>query len=186
MSLQSAEEGFVMATRILGPTGSKRRWRFRFLTLPILLAAALALFMAGGAQAVHSLGVFQLDSAIAPTSAPTGGANAQQFLHPAGVTGDDWDNICASNLAPNGLPDGTGTGVGDMSCKFVSPKDSNTSTSPSTTATSSTWADDRAVKSGVCAGGDNCTVFTTGGSKDIADLSSWQWKTDSGGLPKKD
>src|SRR5262249_15452402 len=128
MSLQSAEEDKVMAERVLGPRGSKRRKRF--LLVPILLIACTALLMAGSASAVHSIGVFQLDSAVAPTANPTGGANAQQGLHPAGVTGDDWDNICASNLAAGGLPDGTGTAKGDASCKFKSgTPDANTSTS---------------------------------------------------------
>ncbi len=48
-----------MATRILGPTGSKKRRRFLF--VPMLCIAALALFWIGSAQAVHELGVFQLD-----------------------------------------------------------------------------------------------------------------------------
>jgi len=48
-----------MSTRILGPTGSKRRKRM--LLGPILLTAALAaLFIAGAARAVHDAD-FQLD-----------------------------------------------------------------------------------------------------------------------------
>src|SRR5262249_57194710 len=30
------------------------------------------------------------------------------------------------------------------------------------------------------------SIFTTGGSKDPADVSSWQWKDMAGGLPDKD
>ncbi len=41
-----------MATRILGPRGSKKRRRFLF--VPILLVAFAALFMVAGAQAVHN------------------------------------------------------------------------------------------------------------------------------------
>src|SRR6266516_3222309 len=98
MSLQSAEEVLVMATRILGPTGSKRRKRF--LLGPILLAAALtALFVAGGARAVHDYGVFQLDG-NALTSA--------QSTPPAS---DDWDKVCHQVTVtddpnpPNAIPD---------------------------------------------------------------------------------
>jgi hypothetical protein len=47
-----------MATRILGPTGSRRRRRF--LIVPILIVACTALFLIGSAQAVHDL-EFQLD-----------------------------------------------------------------------------------------------------------------------------
>jgi len=47
-----------MSTKILGPTGSKRRRRF--LLVPILLVACTALFLIGSAQAVHDL-EFQLD-----------------------------------------------------------------------------------------------------------------------------
>jgi hypothetical protein len=41
-------------TRIIGPTGSRRRRRF--LLVPILCTAALALFWIAGAQAVRNLG----------------------------------------------------------------------------------------------------------------------------------
>jgi hypothetical protein len=66
-----------MSERILGPTGSKRRRRFQW--MPILAIAALALFFAVGAQAVHDTGAFELDG------------NATN--NPA-VVGDDWDNVC--------------------------------------------------------------------------------------------
>jgi hypothetical protein len=61
-----------MAERILGETGSKRRWRFRFVFLPILLCTALALMLAGGAQAVHDDG-FQLDGDVS-AACPAGNA----------------------------------------------------------------------------------------------------------------
>ena len=35
-------------------------------------------------------------------------------------------------------------------------------------------------------GAVNATIFTTGGSKDPSDISSWQWKNELGGLPAKD
>src|SRR6266487_1955000 len=78
MSLQSAEEVLVMATRILGPTGSRRRKRF--LLGPILAVAALALFFAVGAQAVHTEGIFELD---------------RNAVNNAAVAGNDWDQVFA-------------------------------------------------------------------------------------------
>src|SRR5207247_5900216 len=86
MSVQSAEEVIVMATRVLGPTGSKRRKRF--LLVPILLVACAALFMVAGAQAVHNTKFFQLDG------------DAQASTAPTGVTtngAEDWDTICAAH-----------------------------------------------------------------------------------------
>jgi hypothetical protein len=61
-----------MASRILGPTGSRRRRRF--LLGPILLASALlALFVAGAARAVHDA-EFQLDGdVVANTTTNVGG-----------------------------------------------------------------------------------------------------------------
>src|SRR5206468_3337665 len=76
--------------------------------------------------------------------------------------GDDWDNVCHQ----------------------VTGSDCST-TNNTTGATGVSWADDRTVTP-ECAGGDNCTVFTGGGSKDPSDISSWSWKTDTGGLPAKD
>jgi hypothetical protein len=74
-----------MATRILGPTGSKRRKRF--LLVPILLVACTAMFVVGGAQAVHDSGVFQLD----------GNAVAGDNSTPAMPTAtEDAGNICAA------------------------------------------------------------------------------------------
>jgi hypothetical protein len=84
-----------MATRILGPTGSKKRRRFLF--VPILLVACAALFMVAGAQAVHNTKFFQLDGDAAAGGAPTG------------VTtngAEDWDTICAAHL---GTPDPSNT-----------------------------------------------------------------------------
>lgn len=38
----------------------------------------------------------------------------------------------------------------------------------------------------VADGSGNATIFTTGGSKDVNDISQWQWKDQLGGLPDKD
>src|SRR4051812_25704096 len=55
-----------MTERILGPTGSKRRRRF--LWVPIAAAVSVALFMITGAQAVHDIGLFELDRNAVTTS----------------------------------------------------------------------------------------------------------------------
>jgi len=58
--------------RILGESGSPRRRRF--LLLPVLLTAALALFWIAGASAVHDVGLFELDQNAVANDGP----------------GDDW------------------------------------------------------------------------------------------------
>jgi hypothetical protein len=65
-----------MATRILGPTRSRRRRRF--LLGPILLVVLVALFATAGAQAVHDLELFELD---------------RNALDDGAVAGDDWDTL---------------------------------------------------------------------------------------------
>ncbi|MGH3081455.1 MAG: hypothetical protein ACRDNH_10035 [Gaiellaceae bacterium] len=80
-----------MTTRILGPTASRRRRRF--LLAPIFLLTVVALFMAAGAQAVHDIGVFQLDK------------DATTLENPA-VSGEDWDLICKAHQ-PSSTPPGT-------------------------------------------------------------------------------
>jgi hypothetical protein len=66
-----------MATRILGPTGSRRRRRF--LLGPILLVTTLlALFVAGAARAVHDLD-FQLDGDVVTSPDGTVGGTTQEF-----------------------------------------------------------------------------------------------------------
>jgi hypothetical protein len=74
-----------MTTRILGPEGGRRRRRF--LLVPMLVAVALAVVYVTGAQAVHDVGVFQLDR------------NAQTSV-PAGAAGEDWDMVCPASTPP--------------------------------------------------------------------------------------
>jgi hypothetical protein len=81
-----------MATRILGPTGSKRRRRF--LLAPILMVAAAALYLTVGAQAVHDTGKFQLD----------GDASSSTQPGTAPAATDDWDKVCHQYANP--LPTG--------------------------------------------------------------------------------
>lgn len=90
-----------MTERILGPEGSQRRRRF--LWVPLLTMAALALFFIGGAQAVHDVGVFQLDG------------NAQTSVQSSPPAAEDWDLICKANpvtaLRPDGCTFATGYSV---------------------------------------------------------------------------
>jgi hypothetical protein len=79
-----------MATRILGPTGSKKRRRF--LLVPILLVALAGLYFAAGAMAVHDTGAFELD----------GNATTATSL--------DWDQVCYQATADSRC--GTTTSAG--------------------------------------------------------------------------
>ena len=74
-----------MTQRVLGPIGSRRRRRF----LPglIFVAAAIALSLTTGAQAVHDLGLFELDR-----NATNGSA-----------TGDDWSPAPAGAISFTGI-----------------------------------------------------------------------------------
>src|SRR4051794_37996617 len=74
-------KGRTSMTRIIGQTGSRRRRRF--LIVPILLTAVLALLLVASASpSVHDVGVFQLD-----------GNATDANTNPAGQLGDDWSNI---------------------------------------------------------------------------------------------
>src|SRR5215831_7306528 len=76
-----------MADKVLGPQGSKRRKRF--LWIPALLVACLALFVIGSAQAVHDL-QFQLDGDTTSTAfSPPPNSNPAY----------DWNNIFSASQA---------------------------------------------------------------------------------------
>ena len=76
-----------MATRILGPTGGRRRRRFLF--VPILLVSAVALLFVAGAQAVHGEN-FQLDGDVLASTTTNVGGVTQNF---------DWDSLFDANGA---------------------------------------------------------------------------------------
>jgi hypothetical protein len=101
-----------MATRIMGPTGSKRRKRF--LLVPVLLLALAGLYLTMGAQAVNNTGAFELDG-----NAVNGAA-----------AGDDWDNVCHQVTA--GGFDSAGHDLGGALC---------TSASNTSGATAVSWTD---------------------------------------------
>src|SRR4051794_31632692 len=78
-----------MTERVLGPTGSKRRSRFRFLPLPVILLTALALLLAGSAQAVHDV-KFQLDGDVLASTTTNVG-------NPPHVQALDWNSFFDAN-----------------------------------------------------------------------------------------
>jgi hypothetical protein len=74
-----------MTKIVLGPTGTKRRrWT---LIAPLFLVALVGLILAAGAQAVHDVSVFQLDTPSADAQVTVGST----------VHHDDWDVICKAN-----------------------------------------------------------------------------------------
>jgi hypothetical protein len=107
-----------------------------------------------GAQAVHDTGYFQLDG------------DAQQATVPAGRVGgkDDWDKICAANLAGASNPTG---------CSFVSGRSVSATTLPDKS---------QFVTDGFIAASDN--IFK--GGTDDAEISTWQWKQASPSPDKAD
>jgi hypothetical protein len=110
-----------MATRILGPTGSKRRKRFLF--GPLVLAAALAaLFLAGAAQAVHDL-TFQLDGDVSASTTTNVGGNTQTL---------DWDSVFTSTGA-NKDPLPTGFTAAKFDADFLTNANGSFNTTDSTT-----------------------------------------------------
>ena len=105
-----------MAARIIGPTGSRRRRRF--LLGPVLAVVLAALYLTTGAQAVHDIGVFQLDG------------NASTADNPAPTALEDWDLICKAHpttcaFAP-GYTQPAGTTISTPSSFEVDPSESST------------------------------------------------------------
>jgi hypothetical protein len=135
-----------MTERILGEAGPKRKRRFRFIFLPILLGAALALMMAGGAQAVHDEGVFELDGNAltandcpAPTGTPPP-AGCEPTNPFATLGGEDWDKVFGGTSS----------------------------------AEATSFVTDTTSIGGLAGAGDS--ILTGGSTKDINDLPSWLWK----------
>jgi hypothetical protein len=143
-------------TRILGPSGSRRRRRSLLGGLASFLL--LSLLVVPNAFGVHDEGVFQLDGNA--TEADTTGA-----IDPPGDPvefGDDWDQVCHQVT----ITDDTGNTI---------PNECTTS-GDTTGATALSWVSepDRST-----------SIFTGGGSKDPSDVNNWLWKN-AGGLPDKD
>jgi hypothetical protein len=121
-----------------------------------------------GAQAVHNLGVFELDTGnhtFVGSSCPNTGVCVGANATDEAATGDDWDNVCFTKTA-------------DALC----------GTSTGASATASAWTSDKTIGStgGVFSVDPNATIFTGGGAKDPQDTTQWAWKDGAGGLPDKD
>jgi hypothetical protein len=155
-----------MAERILGEEGSRRRWRFRFLILPLLIGAALALMMAGGAQAVHEDGVFQLDgnAKVADNSTPA---------EPAAT--EDADNICAKFAVVDA------TNAAGLKCNVASAA-ALAALPAATASTRAAWVTDGSGPFASQATDDQYT----GGSEDDNDVSSWKFKNAASSNDKSD
>src|SRR5256884_9985461 len=109
MSLQSAEEDHVMATRILGPTGSRRRKRWLvFGPLALVLALALPAIVFGSAlpPAGTSTHQFEFDGNLQVQGSDTGTCAPSQ-------PGDlDWSPSTKTSGPPSNLNcGGTDTAV---------------------------------------------------------------------------
>ena len=105
-----------MTQRVLGPTGSpRRRWT---LILPLVAAFAVGLLYVAGAQAVHDVGVFQLDR------------NASTAVQSTPAAAEDWDLICKAHPSTCTFASGyavpSGTTVADPSQHVVDPSESST------------------------------------------------------------
>jgi hypothetical protein len=172
-----------MTERILGEAGPKRKRRFRFIFLPILLGAALALMMAGGAQAVHDDNLFEL-----------GGIQAANILGDGNVAnGPDWADLftgvctndptathgtCAERDTDNdGIPDFKEVYGGHAAGFIQDPSSAGGASDPTTFSgfgTSNKNTDP--ISTADCA---NRTPPLTG-----SDCTPWGW--DPGNIPAKD
>ena len=146
-----------MTERVLGEKGSMRRKRF--LLLPILATAALALFWIAGAQAVHDVGVFQLDQNAITTELHYNDGT----LSPPAL--EDWDLICKANPVTATRPNG---------CTFVS----GFSPSGTTVAKPSSFIKDPSESS--------TDDILKGGTKDDNEITSWTWNSAKPSPPKND
>src|SRR6266508_5752379 len=147
-------------TRVIGPTGSRRRRRF--LWLPVLCTAAIALFFTAGAQAVH-VGFFEL-----------GGVQAADILGD-GVdsNGPDWADLfdASGNLKAGALAK-----YGGHTAAFIAD------------ASSAGGAKDPTTFSGFGTSNKNTDPISiadcTAPGNTYAQCTPWGW--DAGNVPPKD
>jgi hypothetical protein len=92
--------------------------------------------------------------------------NAQASVQSSPPASDDSDLVCKASAGCPGFQSGL-TPSGTLGANLPA----------GSTVTASAFKND---------GAPNASIFTTGGSKDPSDLSSWQWKDNVGGLPDKD
>ena len=159
-----------MTERILGPEGSPRRRRF--LWVPMLLIACLALFVIGSAQAVHDEG-FQLDGDVTSACPPN---NALPLCT---SSQKDWADLFT--VTDTGGPPATTEAVTNSSViDAVNGPFTNATftrdfeTGPSTAACNASGL--TSLSTNFCTGDD--TTFATG-SKDTLDISGWACNHDN-------
>ena len=142
----------------------KNRQGRRLLTSLAILAVISGTLVVGSAVLASTpAGQFELEG------------NALSASGSDGAAPDDWDRVCYEQA----IKDGLSTGAASALC---------TATNPTHGATAVAWTTDThgAVGPlGACTG-NNCTIFTGGGSKDPIDINQWAWKDNTGGLPDKD
>lgn len=145
-----------MAERILGPQGSKRRRRF--LWVPMLVIAAVALFAIGSAQAVHDLG-FQLDGDVShncPSALTLCSSSSQK----------DWaDLFTVSDTATTETVSNSSAVTGAFT-QATFTRDFESGSPCALDSVSTTF----------CTGDD--TTFATG-SKDTLDITQWECNHDN-------
>src|SRR5262249_16879418 len=143
-------------TRIVGPTGSRRR-RWIFLCFLVAALGTSAFFLSGAAAVPGGGNVFELDASLDQSN----GSAPKAAITDNSGTGlpDDWDRVCHK------VTGGAQCASAADDHALVRAFDSET------TATGTANAQ---------------TIFQTGGSKDPPPLSNWQWEDNGGGVPGKD
>ena len=146
-----------MISRRITPKQPGRRYLTAFAVIGLLGGTLL-----GGAvaNATTPAGLFELEgNAITENTAPGS---------------DDWDRVCHEVT----ITRDTTSSITDQCA----------SATDTTTATAVAWTTDTHAALGAlgACSGNNCTIFTGGGSKDPIDINQWAWKDNVGGLPDKD
>jgi hypothetical protein len=152
-----------MATRVLGPTGSRRRRRF--LLVSLVLVSCTALLLVGSARAVHDFtDGMQLDGDVSH-ACPAGNAFCL-------TTQQDWAtlfNVTTDNTAHTQTVSPDPSVVGASGSPFTNANFQRDFESGPNCTTNST-------QSPFCTGDD--TTFATG-SKDTLDITGWQCNHDN-------
>jgi hypothetical protein len=113
-------------SRIVGPTGNRRRRRF--LLVPTLVLAAFALFLTASAQAIHDDNLFELGPSATP---PTNATNATNILGDgSSANGPDWADLF--NAGGNRIPGALSTYGGLADAFIADPSSAAGARDPST------------------------------------------------------
>jgi hypothetical protein len=168
VAFPGGEGSSLMARKVIGPTGSRRR---RWLFLCTAMAAiAMAVLFIPSAFAVHDEGVFQLD----------GNALTSLGSTPAMPTAtDDADSICGMFHGSN---DGTNPAGNDRCNVPGTTQNPGSFPTASTTTSRASFVTDG---SGPFPSGAADDQYT-GGSKDSSDISTWVYKNAASSNDKSD